>query len=63
MNNPQEKPCHQMSDDYLFKASPTPQQPSRKKRPCPKKNFNIMFTTDELRLDEACARNKIMFTC
>ena len=24
MNHPPEKPCHQKSDDYLFKASPTP---------------------------------------
>ena len=63
MDPPQEKPCQQMSDDYLFKASRTPLRPSHKERPCAKKNLNIMFTTEELLLDEACARNRIIITC
>ena len=62
MCQPMTEPCPPPYEDFLFNATPAPTRPARKRRPYAKRNLNIPFTTEELLLDEACARNKILLT-
>ena len=60
MCQPKSEPCPQRYEDFLFNATPAPKRSARKWRPHAKKNLNILFTTEALLLDEACARNEIL---
>ena len=62
MCQPKTKPFPQPYEDFLFNATPAPKRPARKRRRYAKKNLNILFTTEEVVLDEACARNEILLT-
>ena len=62
MCQPKSEPCPQPQEDFLFNATPALTQSARKRRPHAKKNLNILFTTEALLLDEACARNEILLT-
>ena len=62
MCQPKNKPCPQPYEDFLFNATPASTRSARKRKPHAKKNLNILFTTEALLLDEACARNEILLT-
>ena len=62
MCQPMNKPCPQPYEDFLFNATPASTRSARKRKLHAKKNLNILFTTEALLLDEACARNEILLT-
>ena len=62
MCQPKNKRCPQRYEDFLFNATPASTRSARKRKPHAKKNLNILFTTEALLADEACARNEILLT-